>query len=770
MAKSEALAKLFDVLSSNILHKSMVECLASELGVTSKSMLELGLGFHPTKGNRTFAFPERDSNGSIIGISYRTGDGTKFMEDGSKHGIYFKPNPEFVKGEQAYAPGKHNWTRLQDAGVVCPICGKPDWCLVSASNPSDPAAAVCSRISKGSSREIKDCGFLHILKPEGQVRNDAAGILPESKLPILVVEGYTDTAAAMDMGFVAVGRPSAKSKLELLLPLLQAKDVIIVGENDAGAGQEGMDSTFLTLKPICNRVVKVLPPPRYKDLRSWKNQVSLTQQSFIEWVMEAGDAAGDPKLLDSDVAHSIAKTWLEREKMQEDLPLVRCYHGQWLEYADGCYQAQDKEEFRGRIYRFLDGKSYPRQGAKGEVIVEPYRPTRSKVSDIVDALSDWCTIAEEPPTWLKDLGLPDPMNLIAFKNGLLDVEEYINGKIKLYDATPALFSHNILPYDFNPDAESPLWENFITEIFNDDTESISLLAQWFGYNCVPDMRYEKLMLFTGRPRSGKGTVMNTMASMLGRGQCASASFQSLCSEFGYHPLIGKLSVMLGDAKVPQRKQAGAALEKILQIVGRDPVGVQRKFLSYLPQVYLTCRFTIAMNDLPNLPDQANALEPRLNILAFNNSYVGREDTSLKMKLRDEAEQGKLINFALRGLRSLREKDEFIRPEIAEDLIVQLRELTTPVTAFIVDCCEIMPVDGDLEEYHVIIDQLYDAWCHWCEEGGREPSTKASFGRWFLSACPSAAPARLRVDDRRYRVYQKVKLQDWVFKDYFGVQK
>ncbi|KKL81768.1 hypothetical protein LCGC14_1991500, partial [marine sediment metagenome] len=218
MPKSETLAKLFDVLASNV-SSSMLKTLADELGVTPESMKKLGVGFHPTKGTRCFAFPERDIDGSIIGISYRTEDGKKFMEEGSKHGLFFAPNPEFIKGENAYAAGKHNWIRLQDAGVQCPICGKPDWCLVSAGNPTDPNAAVCSRISKGSKREIKDCGFLHILKPEGQVRNDTAGILPETDLPILVVEGYTDTAAAMDMGFVAIGRPSAKSKLELLLPL-----------------------------------------------------------------------------------------------------------------------------------------------------------------------------------------------------------------------------------------------------------------------------------------------------------------------------------------------------------------------------------------------------------------------------------------------------------------------------------------------------------------------------------------------------------------------
>jgi len=42
--------------------------------------------------------------------------------------------------------------------ILCPICGKPDWCLVSP----DGKAAICSRIQEGSVNN-NGAGFLHIL-------------------------------------------------------------------------------------------------------------------------------------------------------------------------------------------------------------------------------------------------------------------------------------------------------------------------------------------------------------------------------------------------------------------------------------------------------------------------------------------------------------------------------------------------------------------------------------------------------------------------------
>jgi len=42
----------------------------------------------------------------------------------------------------------------------CPICGRPNWCLIA----EDGSAAICSRISEGSVKKSGDAGFLHILK------------------------------------------------------------------------------------------------------------------------------------------------------------------------------------------------------------------------------------------------------------------------------------------------------------------------------------------------------------------------------------------------------------------------------------------------------------------------------------------------------------------------------------------------------------------------------------------------------------------------------
>ncbi len=769
MTKQLKIAELFSKYSSNILSSEMLRPLVDKLGVSADSICKLGVGINPMTGG--YVFPERNDKGDIIGILQRFLDGTKTMIKGSKRGLTYQLNADFNGVD--YVSGAHNWDQVGEE-ISCPICGKQDGCLVPAGNPTNPGAAVCVHIPEGSVKTL-ELGYLHILTPEGDLRGSHAGLLPDTPdgEAIIVVEGYSDAAAVTDLGFVVVGRPSAEGGNKFLPTLLRGKNVIVVGDNDAGAGKRGMESTFQTLIKVCKSTTKVLPPSQYKDIRQWKNQVSLTKTSFLEWVEECGESKGDPNILPNDSPSAIAKSWLEQEKTQDGLHTIRSYHSQWVEYRDGHYSESDKEGFRGSIYAFLEGKVYPKTGSEGDITLVPYRSTRSKVFDIIDALSQWCPLVEDPPMWIKDIGRPNPADLIAFKNGLLDVDEYIEGRVKLYDPTPALFSFNVLPYEFNEDAWSTLWEQFYKEIFNNDKKQIELLAQWFGYNCVPDMSYEKLMLCTGRPRSGKGTVLNTLAAMLGRKQCVSTSFQTLCTEFGYQPLMGKLAVLLSDAKVPKQQEAKAALEKILQIVGQDPIGVRRMYLPYLPQVYPKCRFTIAMNDLPNIPDQANALEPKLNILYFQNSYEGKEDLTLKRRLTQEAGEGKMINFALQGLQSLRRAKRFVEPDSAKIIKNQLRELTTPIATFIIECCEIQPQGTKQEdEYYVLAEHLYEAWSHWCIKSGRKPGFVAQFGQWFLSAYPSAVPARLTLEgsEKRHRIYRKVRLAEWVYNEYLGVSK
>ncbi len=310
------------------------------------------------------------------------------------------------------------------------------------------------------------------------------------------------------------------------------------------------------------------------------------------------------------------------------------------------------------------------------------------------------------------------------------------------------------------------WDEFLKDVFDDDQERIDLLAEWFGYNLVPDMQYERLMFCTGRPRSGKGTVANALIAMLGRYQCTSTSFQSLSSGFGCQDLIGKLAVLMCDERVAHRAQAISALEKILKIVGRDQIGVQRKFLTDIT-MDLTCRFTIVMNDLPDLPDSSNALGPRLNVIFFGNSYFGREDPTLKPRLEQEAREGKLVNFALRGLKRLRENGRFTMPVSSRTVINQMKEITTPVSSFIRDCCVLQPPRSE-EDYHMIVRQAYEAWVCWCNDTGIFKTSEHQFGRDLFQVCPKLIKHRIRVGDGgRQAVYEGIRLTEEAKNRYLG---
>lgn len=58
----------------------------------------------------------------------------------------------------------------------CPICGRPDWCLVSPDNP--PTSAICSRIDDGARRRVGDAGWLHVLREDFRSWNRPPILIP----------------------------------------------------------------------------------------------------------------------------------------------------------------------------------------------------------------------------------------------------------------------------------------------------------------------------------------------------------------------------------------------------------------------------------------------------------------------------------------------------------------------------------------------------------------------------------------------------------------
>jgi len=754
MAKKTDFTKLFNSLCNNAtMYPAIVQELATELGVTIESLNRLGVGFHFKY--QAWAFAERDAKGNVTGISLRGTNSKKFMVPGSKHGLFYEVND----GQEQYKSGAHNWKRV-GKGLFCPVCGKDDGCAVAASNPTDPPAVMCVHNVKGSVRPV-GLGHLHILKPGGNIIPNVETVLAASTHPILVVEGASDVLTAMDLGFVAIGRPSANSGMDILAKMpLYKKEVWIIGENDSGAGESGMQRAFATLRNTTSNIRMFQPPEGIKDLRDWKDK-GLTQNALFEYAKEHGEVNQDSDIFESDDPIEISNRFLKDTYIQNNNLLLREYKGRWVHFQKNVYREIPLNLLRGRVYSYIDGKKFMQPGPKGDVNIKPYKASRSRVSDIIDSLNMRCPILDDPPTWIDDKEHQSPANLLTFNNGVLDVTEYIAGKIVLHNPDPNLFTFNVFPYDFDENAESKLFKEFRDDIFQSDPIRDQLLSQWFGYNTVPDMSLDTVMLFTGVPRSGKSTLLDVLGRMLGRDQCVSIDFRDLISPFGREPMLGRLAALLGDVKSPRPADAETALEMILRISGGDPVGVNRKGIKQLAQVYLTVRFTMAMNNLPVFTDHARAFQARLAAIKFDKSYVGREDPSLKQQLIKEAGQGKMINYAMRGLKDLRERGKFIVPETSKEILELMTQISSPVTSFVSECCKLGP------ECIITKNMLFDAWRSWCVESGHKPGLREQFGRWMASAVPAVITDRSMVEGRRMYGYIGIDLEDWAKRQYLG---
>jgi len=738
--------KLYSIYAQNIARfPALYGILARQLGVSVESVTKVGAGFIPVDEheNQAWVFPERNAKGKVVGIQERLDSGKKYAVKGSKRGLVYAVNLDTKQHE------RQQWVRVSTTHP-CPLCNKPDGCLYPENEYDNPNAVICVHIESGSTKPM-ELGYLHIFDPARQkllIQNYS--ILSPSEYPILVVEGATDVCAAYDLGFVAVGKPSAASKNKDLIELLSGHKVVILGENDAGAGKAGMEFTFTQLRGKCPECTKIMPPEGVKDLRQWVEK-GLTQTEFLEYIEKIGSQVLSTDIFSSDKSLVIAQTWLGDKKTINGRISLGIYRKGFVDFNGCCYEELSDAQVHQQLYNGIGNRSY----LDGSGAIKPYKLTCAKTRDILQACTSSCLISRDAPCWLIPGAHPDPRRLIVFQNGILNVDNYINGDSTLHNPTPDLFTFNALPYDFDESLESSLWIDIITDIFNGDEAKLLLLAQWFGYNLIPDMSQEKLMMFKGRTRSGKGTIANTLGAMLGDRNWCATSFASLAESFGYHPLMGKLCVIVGDTKGSKSGEESVVLMRLLNIVGRDAISVNIKGKLHLPKVNLCCRFTFAMNDFPAFRDDSGSLQERTNILTFNNSYVGREDKTLKDRLAQEASEGKLINFALRGLKSLYTDKEFVVPAESTLALNTFREIISPVLQFTSRCTE-----PDTEGPGVPTDYLYELWKWWCKREGLSYGHKSTLIHSLLSTTPNAMQIMEGEVGNPDQMLMGIKVTDW----------
>ena len=191
-----------------------IEGLARKWGVSAESLKALGVGFDGT----AFTFPMLDGEGRIVGLRRRFRTGDKAAVDGSTNGLF-----------------------IPEASSLKTFRSLP--CVQGGARASALSAHRC-----------------------------AEGVAPGNVQ--LICEGESDTAAALTLGFTAVGRPGATACNAEVVRLLGGCPVAfpcIVADNSdqERAGAERLSDDLVAAGIPC-RVV--WPPEGIKDLRKWVRQ------------------------------------------------------------------------------------------------------------------------------------------------------------------------------------------------------------------------------------------------------------------------------------------------------------------------------------------------------------------------------------------------------------------------------------------------------------------------------------------------------------------
>jgi putative DNA primase/helicase len=375
---------------------------------------------------------------------------------------------------------------------------------------------------------------------------------------------------------------------------------------------------------------------------------------------------------------------------------------------------------------------------------------RQQVDNAIDALRAYANLSNTivSPSWIAaEKNDPQPRSLIPMMNGILIVETGT-----LLPKTPRLFSSYSLPFDYDPEAPSPAdWLEFLNQLWGEDTESIELVQEWFGYCLTQRTEQQKALLFVGPRRGGKGTVGRVLTALLGKENVVSPRLASFGKEFGLESLIGKQLALVSDARLGPKADLDAVAENILRVTGEDQISIPRK---YLPDFTATLptRIMVFTNEPPRFTDGSGALPSRFIVLQSEVSFLGREDHTLTQRLLKELPG--IFNWSLRGLHRLSGRGYFRQPATANELVEQIELLAAPVKAFLAERCETSDPAAE-----VPVVELFNAWRVWCAQNGREhPGTQQSFGRDLRSALPHVKTPQHRSGGGRVRCYAGIRLK------------
>jgi len=290
------------------------------------------------------------------------------------------------------------------------------------------------------------------------------------------------------------------------------------------------------------------------------------------------------------------------------------------------------------------------------------------------------------------------------RNGLLDLK---TGELSAHQK--AQLCTKLAPVNYNPTAQSDLWNRFLEDTCGGDQTFIRFLQQVAGYG-LSGLTLEEVVFFLHGPGgTGKTTFIEALKAVLGADYCKTASFATFLKSNQNSPNaprsdIARLAGARLVAAVEMSKGRQLAEDLVKASTGGDTIvtrGLYSAEFEFVPQYKLW----LVANDKPRVRSDDTGLWRRLLLIPFY--HVPKQpDKGLKDRLRCMADEREaILAWAVKGFQDWMENGLQV-PECIRKETNQYRAEMDPLLIWLEEHCELNP--NEFTPFRQLWDS-YESW-------------------------------------------------------------
>lgn len=298
----------------------------------------------------------------------------------------------------------------------------------------------------------------------------------------------------------------------------------------------------------------------------------------------------------------------------------------------------------------------------------------------------------------------------------------------------------VLPYNYNPEAECPLWFRFLNRVLP-EKQAQTLLAEYIGYCFTNNMKLEKMAVFYGGGCNGKSVALDVIEALMGRPNVSNVSLSDVT-------LDDEKRAQIENKLVNISTESGGKLDFAIlkQLVSGEKVNV-RVLYKGTHTIDRYAKFITSFNKLPNSEGTFGFFR-RWILFPFNVTIPDAEqDIDLTKKLCKELSG--ILNWVLVALQGLLQTKSFSKSELCDGALADYKRQSNSVLLFMDEKCAIS------DENSITLTELYKKYTLFC----REEDVTNKFGKKGFQEVIKAFGAVSRKTQNRILFNIKVKDDD-----------